>query len=251
MLFQSNENLRTKGESTIELRSIKNEEAERETPEKLFQLLSTTREGLSTREAQRRLTQFGVNALEEKKVHPFLEFLEFFWGPIPWMIEVAASLSAAVRHWADFVIIMVVLVFNAVIGFWQEHKAANALEVLKNQLAMKARVLRDNRWREENAKELVPGDVIRMRLGDAVPADVKLIEGDYLSIDQAALTGESLPVNKRIGDIAYSGSVVKQGEMVSLVINTGSNTYFGKTARLVESAKRVSHFQKTVLQIGD
>lgn len=233
------------------MRSIKNEEAERETPEKLFQLLSTTREGLSTREAQRRLTQFGVNALEEKKVHPFLEFLEFFWGPIPWMIEVAASLSAAVRHWADFVIIMVVLVFNAVIGFWQEHKAANALEVLKNQLAMKARVLRDNRWREENAKELVPGDVIRMRLGDAVPADVKLIEGDYLSIDQAALTGESLPVNKRIGDIAYSGSVVKQGEMVSLVINTGSNTYFGKTARLVESAKRVSHFQKTVLQIGD
>ena len=136
-------------------------------------------------------------------------------------------------------------------GFWQEHQAANAVDALKKQLALKARVKRDGQWAEIDAVNLVPGDIVRLRLGDIIPADVRLIEGDYLSVDQSALTGESLPVDKNIGDVAYSSSVAKQGEMVALVTATGANTYFGKTAKLVSSAKSVSHFQKAVLTIGD
>ena len=136
-------------------------------------------------------------------------------------------------------------------GFWQEYQAGNAVEALKKKLALKSRALRDGNWQEINARELVPGDIIRLRPGDIIPADVKLFDGEYLSVDQSALTGESLPANKRTGDIAYSGSIAKQGEMVGLVTGTGSDTYLGKTARLVASAKPVSHFQKAVLQIGD
>jgi H+-transporting ATPase len=164
---------------------------------------------------------------------------------------VALVLSAIVQHWADLIIILVLLVFNAVIGFWQEHQASNAVEALKKQLALKARVKRDSQWTEVDAVDLVPGDIIRLRLGDIIPADVKLAEGDYLSVDQSALTGESLPVNKKPGDIAYSGSVAKQGEMEAIVTATGGETYFGKTAKLVSEAKSVSHFQKAVLHIGD
>lgn len=212
---------------------------------------TSTPTGLTSREASERLKQYGPNALQEKKVSPLLKFLGYFWGPIPWMIEIAAFLSALAQRWDDFWIIMALLVFNAGVGFWQEFTAGNAVEALKKQLALKARVLRDGHWQEIDAKLLVPGDVIRIRLGDVVPADVKLIEGDYLSVDQSALTGESLPVTKRSGDEAYSGTVVKQGEVVAQVIATGQHTRFGKTAGLVEQAKTVSHFQKAVLTIGD
>ena len=167
------------------------------------------------------------------------------------MIEVAAILSAVVQHWADFWIIVALLVFNAGVGFWQEFTAGNAVEALKKQLALRARALRDGTWQEIDAKLLVPGDVIRIRLGDVVPADVTLIEGDYLSVDQSALTGESLPVTKQSGDEAFSGTVVKQGEVMAEVSATGGQTKFGKTASLVEQAKTVSHFQKAVLTIGD
>ena len=167
------------------------------------------------------------------------------------MIEAAAILSAIVRHVADLIIILVLLIFNAVVGFWQEYKAANAVEALKKQLALKARVRRDGEWMEVDAARLVPGDVVRVRAGDIIPADLKLSEGDYLSVDQSALTGESLPVDKKHGDVAYSGSIAKQGEMAALVVNTGDATYFGKTARMVATAKPISHFQKAVLQIGD
>ena len=213
--------------------------------------LGTSLEGLSADDADQRLQKYGPNALAEKKVSPILQFLSYFWGPIPWMIEVALVLSAIVQHWADLIIILVLLVFNAVIGFWQEHQASNAVEALKKQLALKARVKRDGQWTEVDAVDLVPGDIIRLRLGDIIPADVKLAEGDYLSVDQSALTGESLPVNKKPGDIAYSGSVAKQGEMEAVVTATGGETYFGKTAKLVSEAKSVSHFQKAVLHIGD
>ncbi len=211
----------------------------------------TPNPGLSSEEAARRLQQYGPNALQEKKVSPLVKLLGYFWGPIPWMIEVAAILSAAVQHWADFFIILALLIFNAGIGFWQEYTAGNAVEALKKQLALKARVLRDGQWQEMDATQLVPGDIIRIRLGDVVPADVRLVEGDYLSIDQSALTGESLPVTKRTGDEAFSGTVVKQGEVVAEVTATGAHTRFGKTASLVEQAKTVSHFQKAVLTIGD
>ncbi len=207
--------------------------------------------GLSSAEAEKLLQQYGLNALEEKKVSPLVKLIGYFWGPIPWMIEVAAVLSALVRHWSDFYIIMALLVFNAGIGFWQEFTAGSAVEALKKQLALKARVLRDAQWQEIDAVKLVPGDIIRIRLGDIVPADVKLIDGDYLSVDQSALTGESLPVTKRQGDDVFSGTIAKQGEVVARVTVTGKNTSFGKTAGLVEQAQTVSHFQKAVLTIGD
>jgi len=213
--------------------------------------IRTGSDGLSRDEVARRLAQYGPNALEEKKQSALLTFLGYFWGPIPWMIEVAAVLSAIVGHWVDLTIISVLLLFNAVVGFWQEHQAANAVDALKKQLALKARVRRDGNWTEIDAINLVPGDIVRLRLGDIIPADVRLIGGDYLSVDQSALTGESLPVDKKTGDVAYSSSVAKQGEMIALVTATGASTYFGKTAKLVSTAKSVSHFQRAVLSIGN
>jgi H+-transporting ATPase len=230
---------------------IDTKEAEQLSTDEAFKRLESSSQGLASAEAQKRLQQFGRNALEEKRVGALRKFLGYFWGPIPWMIEVAAILSGVVRRWDDFVIILALLIFNAVIGFWQEFKAANALDALKKQLALKARALRDGKWGEVDAAELVPGDIVRLRLGDVIPADGKLIDGDYLSVDQSALTGESLPVNKKTGEIAYSGSVAKQGEMIALVTATGADTFFGRTAKLVESAGAVSHFQKAVLAIGD
>ena len=238
-------------EDVTDLDIISTEEAEKASITELLRKLSCSEKGLSTSEAEERIQKYGYNEITEKKAHPLLKFLSYFWGPIPWMIEVAAVLSVLIRHWDDFSIIMALLFFNAGIGFWQEHKAANALEALKEQLALKARVLRDGKWQELVAEKLVPGDVTRIQLGDVIPADVKLIEGDYIDIDQSALTGESLLVSKKIGDVAYSGSVAKQGEMVALVTSTGSNTYFGRTAKLVESAAPISHFQRAVLTIGD
>ena len=214
-------------------------------------LTSDSNAGLSTQEINKRLDEYGYNKLAEKKVNPYLKFLAYFWGPIPWMIEIAAILSAALKHWADLIIISVLLIFNALVGFFQERQAANAIDALKKQLALKSRALRNGKWEEIDAATLVPGDIIRIRLGDVIPADVKLIEGDYLSIDQSALTGESLPVSKGVNDVGYSGSVVKKGEMVALVVATGENTFFGKTAKLVTTAKKASHFQRAVLNIGD
>ncbi|EKO37890.1 MAG: plasma-membrane proton-efflux P-type ATPase [Solidesulfovibrio magneticus str. Maddingley MBC34] len=212
---------------------------------------SATPAGLTAVDAAKRLAANGPNALPEKSVNPLLKLLGYFWGPIPWMIEAAAVLSAVVRHWADLTIILVLLVFNAAIGFFEEHKAQNALAALKNQLALKARALRDGVWGEVDAASLVVGDVVRLRLGDVIPADAVCLEGDYLSVDQAALTGESLPVAKKVGDVVYSGAVAKQGEMVAVVTATGAATFFGKTAGLVSSAGAASHFQKAVMTIGN
>jgi H+-transporting ATPase len=207
--------------------------------------------GLSEAEAAQRLQEHGPNAIEEEGTSPLLKFLSFFWGPIPWMIEVAAVLSASVQRWDDFAIIATMLLINAGVGFWEEFKADNAIAALKQTLALKARVLRDGKWRDIAARELVPDDIIALHLGNIIPADVKLVEGDYLSVDQSALTGESLPVDKKVGDTAYSSSVAKMGEMKAVVTATGSDTYFGKTAKLVESAGARSHFQKAVLRIGN
>jgi H+-transporting ATPase len=167
------------------------------------------------------------------------------------MIEIAAVLSAVVGHWEDFAIIVTMLLLNAGVGFWQEFKADNAIAALKQTLALKARVLRGGAWRTIAAQELVPGDIIAIHLGNIVPADVKLVGGDYLSVDQSALTGESLPVDKAVGDTAYSSSSVKMGEMTAAVTATGGDTYFGRTAKLVAGAGAVSHFQRAVLRIGN
>jgi len=213
--------------------------------------LGSSPDGLSQAEAQKRLTQYGPNEIEEKKTNPFLKFLTYFWGPIPWMIEAAVILSAVARHWPDFAIILLLLLANAVVGFWEEHQAGNAIAALKAKLAVKARVKRDGKWTTPEARELVPGDVIRLRLGDIVPADARLLAGDEVEVDQSALTGESLPATRKPGEAVFSGSIIRQGEIGAMVYATGTNTYFGKTAQLVQEAQTVSHFQRAVLKIGD
>jgi H+-transporting ATPase len=207
--------------------------------------------GLSQAVAEDRLQRYGYNELSEEKQQPLLKLLSYFWGPIPWMIEIAAVLSIMVRHWADFGIIMTLLVMNAAVGFWEEYQAGNAIAALKAKLAPRARVRRDGAWRSIPARELVPGDLIRLRLGDIVPADAQLLEGDPVEVDQSALTGESLPVSAKEGETVYSGSIIKQGELDARVTTTGPKTYFGKTAHLVETTRIRSHFQKILLKIGD
>lgn len=208
-------------------------------------------EGLSQQEAQRRFGQYGYNELAEKAANPLLKFLGYFWGPIPWMIESAVVLAAIVRDWADFFIISALLFVNAVVGFWEEFQAGNAIAALKSKLALRAKVKRDSKWKNLPARELVPGDVIRIRIGDIVPADAKLLEGDPVEIDQSALTGESLPVERKTQESVYSGSIIKRGEIDALVYGTGNSTYFGKTAELVEKAHTVSHFQRAIMKIGN
>jgi H+-transporting ATPase len=213
--------------------------------------MTTDSNGLSRAEAKERLEKFGYNELPEKRVNPLLKLLTYFNGPIPWMIEAAAILSALVKHWPDFSIILVLLVANAVVGFWEEYQAGNAIAALKAKLALQARVKRDGQWTTAPARELVPGDLIRVRLGDIVPADAQLLEGDPVEVDQSALTGESLPVTHKTGESVYSGSIIRQGEIDAIVSATGAKTYFGKTAQLVAEAHTVSHFQRAVLKIGD
>jgi len=232
-----------KPESKDDLKSIPIAEVEKK--------LGSSPDGLSQAEATKRLTQYGPNELEEKKTNLILKFLSYFWGPIPWMIEIAVILSAAARHWPDFFIILVLLLSNAVVGFWEEKQAGDAIAALKAKLAIKARVKRDGKWVNPAARELVPGDVIRLRLGDIVPADARLLDGDEISLDQSALTGESLPATRKAGEAVFSGSIVRRGEIGALVYATGTKTYFGKTAQLVETAVTVSHFQKALLKIGN
>ena len=213
--------------------------------------LDASPDGLTQAEAAKRLAKDGPNEIEEKKPNLVLKFLSYFWGPIPWMIEVAVILSGVVRHWPDFFIILLLLVANAVVGFWEEHSAGNAIAALKARLATKTRVKRDGKWVTPPARELVPGDVIQLRLGDIVPADARLLDGDPMSVDQSALTGESLPATRNPGDAVFSGSIVRRGQSSALVYATGTDTYFGKTAQLVDQAQTVSHFQKAVLKIGN
>ncbi|MEJ2229319.1 MAG: plasma-membrane proton-efflux P-type ATPase [Alphaproteobacteria bacterium] len=207
--------------------------------------------GLTHAEAETRLTKYGPNEIAEKHQSVLKKLLSYFWGPIPWMIEAAAILSGALGNWADLAIIIIMLGINAAVAFWQEHKAGDAIALLKARLAPEARVLRDGNWSQIPARELVPGDVVLLQIGNIVPADAKLIKGDYLSVDESALTGESLPVDKGLGDQAYSGAIVRQGEMTALITATGMNTYFGKTAQLVATAEVRSHFQRAVLKIGN
>ncbi|MCW4019210.1 MAG: plasma-membrane proton-efflux P-type ATPase [Candidatus Bathyarchaeota archaeon] len=231
--------------------AVTTEDSKKLEAETLFNKLSSSEKGLTSAEAKQRLEKYGPNEITEKKVSSFRKFLGYFWGPIPWMIEAAVVMSAVIGHWPDFGIIMMLLMLNAVVGFWQENKADNAIELLKQKLAPTARVLRDSKWVQTAAKEIVPGDIIRVRLGDIVSADAKLVSGDYIQADESALTGESLPVEKHVQDVAYSGSIVRQGEMDALVVTTGMNTFFGKTTKLVEEAATKSHFQKAVTKIGD
>ena len=233
----------SKPEAKDDLKSLPMPEVEKK--------LGSSPDGLTQAEAQKRLTQYGPNEIEEKKTNPFLKFLTYFWGPIPWMIEVAVILSGVVGHWPDFFIILLLLVSNAVVGFWEERQAGNAIAALKAKLAINAKVKRDGKWTDPAARELVPGDVIRLRLGDIVPADARLLAGDPVEVDQSALTGESLPAERKPGEAVFSGSIIRRGEIDAMVYATGAKTYFGKTAELVQEAHTVSHFQRAVLKIGD
>ena len=213
--------------------------------------LESSPNGITHDEARRRLSHYGPNALEKDESNPLLDLLGYFWGPIPWMIEAAVVLSAIDRHWADFGIILTLLFANAIVGFWEEHQAGSAIAALEAKLALNARVLRDGNWEVVPAEELVPGDVVRIRLGDIVPADARILAGDPIEVDQSTLTGESLPATRSTGEAVFSGSIIRQGEIDALVYATGSNTYFGRTAHLVEQAHTVSHFQRAVLKIGN
>ncbi|KPK32474.1 MAG: metal-transporting ATPase [Chlamydiae bacterium SM23_39] len=230
---------------------INSEDVPKKEIDELFQELKSNKNGLSSSEAKNRLQQLGPNKIEEKKKSIFLTFLKYFWGPIPWMIEIAAILSIILHHWPDFFIILTLLLINGIVDFWEEFQAGNAIKALKQKLALKAIVKRDGKWIEIDSSQIVLGDIILIKLGNIIPADAKLIEGEYLTIDQSSLTGESLPVTKKIKDVVYSGSIAKQGEMLALVTSTGKNTFFGKTTKLVEKAQPKSHFQKAILQIGD
>src|SRR5689334_2525257 len=219
--------------------------------EALARLGSSQSTGLSSAEAASRLAKYGINGIVEKRDSTLRKLLGYFSGSIAFMIEAAAAISALLGRWSDFAIITALLFFNAIVGFWQDHKAANALAALKKGLAPEADVLRDGKWQSIKAQLLVPGDIVRLHIGQIVPADLKLIGGTSASIDQSALIGESLPVAKKIGDAAYSGSIIKDGDMTGVVTATGSSTLFGRTAKLVASAGAVSHGQRAVFEIGD
>lgn len=206
-------------------------------------------DGLTSSEARRRIESYGYNEIKEKEVGSLRRILAYFYGPMPIAIEAAALVSAVIRHWDDFFLIIALLFTNVIVAYWQEKSAGNAIKELMNKLALRARALRDKVWSVLDARELVPGDLIRLRLGDIVPADSKLISGEFLSVDQSSLTGESLPVEKHLGDIIYSGSIIRQGEMNGLVVNTGANTYFGHTAHLVASASNVTGLSKIISKI--
>lgn len=215
------------------------------------QLSTDAERGLSGEEARRRLQQYGPNAIVAKEKSLLARVLGYFMGPIAYLIEAAALVSAILGHWEDFAIIFSLLIFNVALEFWQDRKASAALAALKKSLAPEATVKRDGQWSTVNTATLVPGDIVKIRLGVIVPADLRITAGDYASIDQSALTGESLPVSKKIGDEAFSGSIVKQGEMEAVVIATGEKTFFGRTAKLVAGAGSASHAQKAMFQIGN
>lgn len=211
-------------------------------------MLESSRDGLSDSDAGKRLDIFGSNEIAEKKTNPFLDFLLRYWGPMPWLLELAMALSFILRHYLEGVIIFLLLTINAVIGHVHSRGSQKAVELLKKKLAVKAKVLRDKKWAMMESKELVPGDIITVGLGDIVPADSKIISGE-LSIDQSALTGESLPAETHESDIVYSSSVVRRGEARCVIVNTGASTYFGKTAELVKTAKPKSHQEDVMMAI--
>ncbi|KAJ4796603.1 Plasma membrane ATPase [Rhynchospora pubera] len=226
--------------------------------EEVFELLKTSPSGLSSTDADARLQLFGPNKLEEKRENKFLKFLSFMWNPLSWVMEAAAIMAVVLANgggqgpdWQDFVGIICLLIINSTISFIEENNAGNAASALMARLAPKTRVLRDGKWQEQDAAILVPGDVISIKLGDIIPADARLLEGDPLKVDQSALTGESLPVTKRPGDVVFSGSTCKQGEIEAVVIATGIHSFLGKAAYLVDTTESIGHFQKVLTAIGN
>jgi H+-transporting ATPase len=204
--------------------------------------------GLTRAEVDARRKTHGYNEVAEKKPHPVLQFLGKFWGMSAWMLELIILLSAVLGKYSDLVVVSALLVVNALLRFMQERRAAGVVETLRRRLQVSARVLREGGWRVIPARELVPGDILRVRPGDIIPADVKLLTGG-LSVDQSALTGESLDSDKAPGEVLSSGSVVRRGEGNGVVILTGANTYFGRTTELVQLARPKLHIEAVVARL--
>ncbi|HLY52495.1 MAG TPA: plasma-membrane proton-efflux P-type ATPase [Steroidobacteraceae bacterium] len=204
--------------------------------------------GLTDAEADERRKEHGYNEVAERRGHPVRGFLQKFWGVSAWMLELIMALSAVLRKYSDFVVVGALLAVNAVLSFMQERRAAGVVEALRRQLQVNARVLRDSIWRGRAARELVPGDIVRVRSGDIIPADLKLLSGS-LTVDQSALTGESKDVDRKSGDVLSSGSIVRHGEGTGLVMLTGAKTYFGRTTELVRDARPKLHIEAVVAKV--
>ncbi|MBE9154015.1 plasma-membrane proton-efflux P-type ATPase [Cyanobium sp. LEGE 06113] len=217
----------------------------------LFERLHSDGQGLSSREAGERLQSFGPNALQERSSSRLQILLSYLWGPMPWMIEVAILLCALVGDWVDFLIISALLLGNTAIAYLEETSAGDAVAALKAQLALESLAKRDGCWTSIPASQVVPGDRLRIALGDVIPADMVLLTEDPIEVDQSALTGESLAVEHRSGELIYSGSILKRGRAEGIVAATGANTFFGKTATLVSEATSTDHLQAAVLKLSD
>ncbi|KAJ1273493.1 hypothetical protein BS78_06G285000 [Paspalum vaginatum] len=246
--------------ASVLLEDLKNENVDLESIpiQEVFAVLKSSPHGLTSSDGANRLQIFGPNKLEEKKESKLLKFLGFMWNPLSWVMEAAAVMAIVLANgggrppdWQDFIGIVTLLFINSTISFIEENNAGNAAAALMASLAPQTKVIRDGKWSEQDAAILVPGDIISIKLGDIIPADARLLEGDPLKIDQSALTGESLPVNKMPGDSIYSGSTCKQGEIEAIVIATGVHTFFGKAAHLVDSTNNVGHFQQVLTAIGN
>ena len=204
--------------------------------------------GLTTEEASKRLEQFGLNSVAEEHPRGISMFFLKFWGLIPWMLELSVILDILLGRYAEATVMTSLLVFNAIIGFIHENKAQEALALLREHLSVTTRILRDGHWQEIPASGVVPDDVIRLRVGDIVPADIRIVDG-VIQVDQSQLTGESLPVERTIAENAYAGSTVSRGEVTGVVTATGARTYFGKTAELVRTAEAPRHLELLILHI--
>ncbi len=204
--------------------------------------------GLNQSEVEQKRKQFGFNEVPEKKANLWLQFTKKFWGLTAWLLEIIIALSLFLQNYTDVYIVLGLLILNAVLGFEEEIRASKAVDALKEKLRVNARVLREGVWKVLPAREIVPGDVVRIRPGDFVPADVKTVTG-HLEVDQSALTGESFTVEKNPGDVLYSGSVVKRGESNGIVVSTGTKTFFGRTAQLVQLAKPKLHIEEVIASV--
>ena len=217
-------------------------------PDTLALLKVNPETGLTRAEVDARRKESGYNEVAERKGHPALTFLKKFWGISAWMLELIMVLSAVLGKYSDLAVVGALLVINAVLSFMQESRAAGVVAALRKRLQVNARVRRDSSWQVIPARELVPGDIIRVRPGDIIPADVKLIAG-ALSVDQSALTGESKDADKKPGEVVSSGSVVRRGEGNGVVMLTGAKTYFGRTTQLVQEARPKLHIEAVVAKV--
>jgi H+-transporting ATPase len=201
--------------------------------------------GLNSADVKEKQQLYGRNEVAEKGASPIVAFAKRFWGLAAWMLEVAIVLSAVLGKYLDVYIIAALLLVNAILGFIQEQQATRAVKAFKQKLQLQARVLRDGVWQTINVGEIVPSDVIRVRPGDFVPADFKILDSEA-TFDQSAITGESLPVEKKVGDVVYSGSLVKKGEVTGIITATGARTMFGKTTQLVQLARPKLHMEGVI-----